>query len=103
MDAQTTPQRPRYSFWLLASIPLALFLDVWVVGFARFAYCGLAYCLNHPGDVVTSVACLAVAGFVMFLAIALPPWIPDWRRPLIAAAAGVLIAVVGGVYAFQPL
>lgn len=102
MDTEEPTRRPRYGYWLLASIPFALFLDVWVVAFGRFAYCGLAYCLNHPADIVTPVVCLCVAGFLVFLGVALPPWIPGWRRPVIAAAAGVLVAFAGSFYAFRP-
>lgn len=103
MEAAESLRRPRYGYWLLASTPFALFLDVWVVAFGRFAYCGLAYCLNHPGDTVTPVICLCIAGFLVFLAVALPPWIRGWRRPVIAAAAGTIVAFLGSLYAFLPI
>jgi hypothetical protein len=102
-ETNTAARRPRYAFWLLASVPFALLLDIWVLAFGRFAYCGLAYCRNHPGDIVTPVVCLCVAGFLVFLAVVLPPWIPGWRRPVIAAAAGAVVALAGSVYAFLPV
>lgn len=83
--------------------PVALFLDLWVAAFAHFAYCGLAYCRYEPGDLATPLVCLGVAWLLMFLAVVLPPWIPGWRRPVVAAAAGLVVAVAAAIYAFQPI
>lgn len=94
-------QRPRYGYWLLASVPVALALDLCFAGFARFWWCGFNTCLSGPGDIVGTTAWVVAAGFVMFLAVSLPPWVPGWRRPVTAAGAGLLISVLVALFAFR--
>ena len=97
---------PRYALWLLVSIPVALFIDVCLTGWAAFAWCGFGGC-NYPhagADSVVAFVTIPLLGgvfVVTFLALALPPWIRRWRRPAIAAT-GALVALAlasGAVFA----
>lgn len=103
VDTETPSRRPRYGYWLLASVPVALFIDFWFAAFAAFSWCGLNYCLNAPSDGGTTVGYVAGVWVVTFLAVALPPWIPGGRRPAIAAAIGLLVAGLAALYAFRVL
>lgn len=100
--SEQAPARPRYGYWLFVSIPVALALDVVFGGLARFSWCGFNTCLYKPGDPSVSITFLVVIGVVSFLALALPPWIPGWRRPVISAAAGLVAAAVTSLLVFQP-
>ena len=41
-----------------------------------------------------------MVALVTFLAVALPPWIPGWRRPVIAAAAALVVVGIGAFWVF---
>ncbi|MGH1548247.1 hypothetical protein ACRAWB_03320 [Leifsonia poae] len=77
---------------MLVSIPVALFIDVCLTGWASFAWCGFGGC-NYPhagadSDVAfVTIPLLSGVFVVTFLALVLPPWISGWRRPAIAATA----------------
>ncbi|MGN7797842.1 hypothetical protein [Leifsonia sp. 22587] len=101
MSADSAATRPRHGYWLLASIPLALAIDVCCAAFGRFWWCAFNTCLYAPGDVVGTSLWVAAAGVVMFLAVALPPWIPGWRRAAIAGGAALIVAVPAALFAFR--
>lgn len=90
---------PRPVFWLAASVPVALVIDFCVAGFGRFAWCGFG-CTQPPANLGFVLACLAIVALVTFLAVALPPWIPGWRRPVIAAAAALVVVAIGAFWVF---
>lgn len=90
---------PRYPVWLALSLPAALVIDVCVAGFGRFAWCGFG-CATQAGDLGVAVVCLAIVAVVTFLAVALPPWIPGRRRPVIAAVAALMAVVLGALWVF---
>ena len=99
-------QRPHYAFWLLGSIPLAILVDVVLTGLARFAWCGFDRCL-YPSTAAESMLNVVLTSSLLFgillvtsLALALPPWIPGWRRPVIAAAAGLAAVAVASAVVF---
>jgi hypothetical protein len=99
--ADASPRRPRYGYWLLASIPVALFVDACFCGFAGLAVCGFGSCRYEPRYVGLAILLIFGIWLVTFLAVVLPPWIPGWRRPVIAAAIGLVTAAVATVIAFQ--
>ncbi|MEN2741617.1 hypothetical protein ABCS02_27855 [Microbacterium sp. X-17] len=95
--AEAGPPRP--VLWLAASVPVALVVDALVAGFGRFAWCGFG-CSQAPGDVGVALGSLAIVAVVTFLAVALPPWIPGWRRPVIAAGAALMVVGIGAFWVF---
>ncbi|QNE36405.1 hypothetical protein [Leifsonia shinshuensis] len=97
--AQAGPRRPRHRYWLPASVALALALDVAAAGFGRFAWCGFG-CQDAPGVLPVALGSVGVVAVVTLLAVALPPWTPGWRRPVIAAAAGLAAAGLAAVWVF---
>ena len=91
--------RPRHALWLLASVPVALLIDVCLTGWAVFAWCGFGTCYDaqtvadsRVGWVTIPLLCGVFV--VSFVALALPPWIPGWRRPAIAATAAIVALVL---------
>lgn len=96
-------RRPRYAFWLLASVPFALAVDAAAAGFGRFAWCGFGTgCADAPGVLPAALGCLGVIAGVTFLAVALPPWTPGWRRPVIASAAALAVTGLAALWVFPP-
>lgn len=90
---------PRPVFWLAASVPVALVIDVFVAGIGKFAWCGFG-CSEAAGDAGFAYGSLAVVALVTFLAVALPPWIPGWRRPVVAGAAALVVVGFGALWVF---
>ncbi|MFP3467175.1 hypothetical protein [Leifsonia sp. SIMBA_070] len=101
MDTHAPP-RPRYGYWLLVSVPLAVLLDVIFGGLARFTWCGFNTCLYQPGDPTLSISFLCGIAVITFLAVVLPPWTPGWHRPVVAGVIGLVIAGVAALFVFQP-
>ena len=99
--ADAAPRRPRYGYWLLASIPVALLVDSLFCGFASLAVCGFGSCRYEPRYLGLAVILIFAIWLVTFLAVVLPPWIPGWRRPVIAAVIGLVAAGVATLIAFQ--
>ncbi|WP_434315516.1 hypothetical protein [Leifsonia sp. P73] len=90
---------PRPVLWLAASVPVALVIDVFVAGFGRFAWCGFG-CSQAPGEAGVALGSLSIVALVTFLAVALPPWMPGWRRPVVAAAVALVVVGIGASWVF---
>ncbi|KQR53784.1 hypothetical protein ASF88_02725 [Leifsonia sp. Leaf336] len=101
------PRRARYAYWLLASVPFALVLDVCLTGLADFAWCGLNSCLYPTSPAESRMSLLAAVPLLFgillltFLALALPPWTPGWKRPAIAGAVGLLAVGAATIVVFS--
>lgn len=101
--AQAGDRRPRFAFWLVASVPFALAVDAAAAGFGRFAWCGFGPgCTDAPGVLNVALGSLGVVAVVTFLAVALPPWTPGWRRPALAAVAALTAAGLASLWVFPP-
>lgn len=99
-------QRSRSALWLLGSVPIAVVVDVILTGLARFAWCGFGRCL-YPSTAAEFTLTVVLTGsllggilLVTWLAVALPPWIPGRRRPVIAAAVGLAAVAVACAFVF---
>jgi hypothetical protein len=97
----------RWSLLLLLTVPVAFFIGFYPVSIARFSRCGFHQCVGDPGGFASPSAAFGVqaavfAGVIMFVALAITPWLrPVWLQ-LIAAVviAGLLTAFWIGTILF---